>query len=108
MQSNGPNAPRQPEKKKKEKKKKKRKKRKKEKKEKRKKRGEKKRGKKEGEKRRKYVLIGRSLDQPMLSIKISPVAVLLAEQIFNTAFCTARYWPVSRSGMMTSDDVIPA
>ena len=69
---------------------------------------EKKRGKKEGKKRRKYVLIGRSLDQPMLSIKISPVAVLLAEQIFNTAFCTARYWPASRSGMMTSDDIIPA
>ena len=64
--------------------------------------------KKEGKKRRKYVLIGRSLDQPMLSIKMPPVAVLLAEQIFNTAFCTARYWPASRSGMMTSDDVIPA
>ena len=64
--------------------------------------------KKEGKKRRKYVRIGRSLDQPMLSIKMPPVAVLLAEQIFNTAFCTARYWPASRSGMMTSDDVIPA
>ena len=91
------------------KKKGKKKKRKKEKKKKRKKgKKEKKRGKKEGKKRRKYVLIGRSLDQPMLSIKILPVAVLLAEQIFNTAFCTARYWPASRSGMMTSDDVIPA